>query len=91
MALLLERFQCETFIGFGNLVDIFIDRCFGHNFNHEAKWDQEFIDKVHAADEEGLADGSLTPTHMIAVFVKALHCAPFYSRGIDPKRSIRGS
>lgn len=89
LPLLVERFECEKFIGFGNVIDIFIDRCFGHNFNHENEWDKDFIDRIHAEDEKGFLDGSLTPTHMMAVFVKTLNCNPFYSRGIDPHRSIR--
>lgn len=89
LPLLLERFKCEKFIGFGNIIDIFIDRCFGHNFNSKSKWDHQFIDRVHKEDEASLINGTLTPTHMLAIFVKTMHCPPFYSRGIDPVRSVR--
>jgi SAM-dependent methyltransferase len=89
LPLLIERFQCEKFVGFGNVIDIFVDRCFGHNFNPESEWDRNFIDEVHAEDEEKIKKGSLAPTHMMAVFVKSLHCTPYYSRGIEPGRSIR--
>jgi len=89
LPLLVQRFQCEKFIGFGNAIDVFVDRCFGHNFNPESEWDREFIDRVHAEDEAGLVSGELTPTHMVAVFVKTLHCTPYYSRGITPFSSIR--
>ena len=89
LPLLLQRFQCEKFIGFGNAIDIFVDRCFGHNFNRESEWDRDLIDRVHAEDEAGLKSGKLTPTHMMAVFVKTMHCAPYYSRVIDPISSIR--
>ncbi|MDP2395082.1 MAG: glycosyltransferase [Methylococcaceae bacterium] len=89
LPLLLQRFQCEKFIGFGSAIDIFVDRCFGHNFNRESEWDRDFIDRVHTEDEAGLANGTLTPTHMMAIFVKKLHCTPYYSREIDPTRSVR--
>jgi O-antigen biosynthesis protein len=89
LPLLLERFQCEKFIGFGNVIDIFVDRCFGHNFDPNSEWDRTFIDKVHAEDEEKLRVGELTPTHMIGVFVKNLQSAPFYSRNISPSKSMR--
>ncbi|MDH4483041.1 MAG: glycosyltransferase [Rhodoferax sp.] len=89
LPLLLQRFQCEKFIGFGNAVDIFVDRCFGHNFNRESEWDRDLIDRLHAEDEDGLKSGKLTPTHMMAVFVKTMHCEPYYSRAIDPISSIR--
>ena len=89
LPLLLQRFQCEKFIGFGSSIDVFVDRCFGHNFNRDSEWDRSLIDRIHAEDEAGLKSGKLTPTHMIAVFVKAIHCESFYSRGIDPISSIR--
>lgn len=89
LPLLVQRFRCEKFVGFGSAIDIFVDRCFGHNFNPESEWDQKIIDRVHAADEAGLKSGKLTPTHMVAVFVKNLHCVPYYSRGIDPVSSVR--
>ena len=89
LPLIIERFQCEKFVGFGSAIDIFVDRCFGHNFKRESEWDKAFIDKVHTEDEAGLRCGRLTPTHMLAVFVKSLHVQPYFSRGINPLRSIR--
>ena len=89
LPLLLQRFPCEKFVGFGSAIDIFVDRCFGHNFNRELEWDRSIIDRVHEEDETGLLSGRLTPTHMMAVFVKTLHCTPYFSRGIDPDGSVR--
>jgi SAM-dependent methyltransferase len=89
LPLLIQRFQFETFIGFGNVIDIFVDRCFGHHFNPDSKWDKEFIDRVHAEDEKGLKSGRLTPTHMLAVCVNNLRSAPFYSRALDPVSAVR--
>jgi SAM-dependent methyltransferase len=89
LPLLAERFQFEIFIGFSNVVDVFIDRNFGHNFDAEGEWDQDFIDRVHAFDEAGLANGTLTPTHMLAVLRKERVAEPFFSRGLSPLRAIR--
>lgn len=89
LPLLTQRFQCEKFVGFGNVIDIFVDRCFGHNFNRDSQEDRDLIDNVHAEDEAGFASGFLKPTHMMAVFVKTLHCEPYYSRGIIPASAIR--
>lgn len=89
LPLLTQRFECEKYIGYGSAIDIFVDRCFGHNFNPDARWDRDFIDRVHEEDEIGLKRGELTPTHMIAVFVKNIQCVPFYSRDITPASSIR--
>jgi SAM-dependent methyltransferase len=50
MPLLLDRFDFEIFIGFLNVMAPFIDRCFGHNFDATADWDQSFIDRIQAID-----------------------------------------
>ena len=89
LPLLVQRFECEKFIGFGSAIDIFVDRCFGHNFNPDSKWDRDFIDRVHTEDEIKLKQGKLTPTHMLAVFVKNIYAPQFFSRGLDPLSSIR--
>jgi len=89
LPLLVQRFECEKFIGFGNVIDIFVDRCFGHNYSRESEEDKALIDKVHAEDEAGFASGTLTPTHMMAIFCKTLHCEPFYSRGIKPHTVLK--
>lgn len=89
LPLLLSHFHFEVFIGFGNVIDPFVDRSFGHNFDANSPWDREFIDRVHAFDEEGLQTGVLTPAHMIAVLGVNPVDAPFYSRGLSPNRSCR--
>jgi SAM-dependent methyltransferase len=89
LPLLMESFHCHKFLGFGNVVDIFVDRCFGHHFNPDFEWDRNFIDRLHETDEAGFREGRLTPTHMLAVFVKELSSEPYYVRGLDPWSSIR--
>ena len=89
LPLLLENFNFHRFIGFGNVMDPFVDRAFGHNFNPELDWDRDFIDRIHAHDESGFADGSLTPTHMFAVVTTDARPLPRYSRGISPEASVR--
>jgi len=66
LALLLERFHFRLFLPYGNVVFVFVDRPFGHNFNAATEWDRAFIDRVHAADEQGFVDGTLKPTSMLA-------------------------
>ena len=89
LPLLLRRFEFETFIGFSNVIDVFIDRSFGHNFQTDQEWDRSFIDKVHAFDERALQTGALTPTHMMAVLSNEEPAKRLYSRGITPLGSIR--
>ena len=66
LPLLVERFHFDFFVAFGNIVDIFVDRCFGPNFDPENEWDRAFIDRVHALDVEELESGRVKPTHMMA-------------------------
>jgi SAM-dependent methyltransferase len=67
LALLLEHFHFELFIGFANVIDPFVDRAFGDNFDATAPWDRAFIDQVHQRDDKEIAAGRIQPTHMLAV------------------------
>lgn len=67
LSLLVERFEFEIFLGFGNVIDVFVDRGFGPNFDADAEWDRDFIRRVHERDMQGLISGELKPTHMMAV------------------------
>lgn len=67
LPLLIKDFHFEVFLPFANLVTVFIDRPFGHNFDPNGTWDRDFIDRVHARDEQGLLSGELKPTQMLAV------------------------
>lgn len=67
LPLLVKNFHFELFLPFANLVTVFIDRPFGHNFNAEGEWDRDFIDRVHARDEEAMLSGEIKPTQMLAV------------------------
>jgi len=88
LPLLLSRFDFRAFIGFGNLVDVFTDRAFGHHFDIEAEWDRNFIDRLHAFDEQAILGGGLTPTHMIAVMTPAPCAEHHYSRGLAPSSCV---
>jgi len=85
---LLKRFHFHVYIGFANVIDVFIDRAFGHHFKADGEWDRDFVDRVHAFDEEALRNGKLTPTHMMAVLTTR-PCALLYSRGLTPENSVR--
>jgi SAM-dependent methyltransferase len=81
LPLLVQNFHFELFVPFGNIISVFIDRPFGHNFDANAAWDRDFIDRVHARDEEGLLSGELTPNQMIAV----LRTVPVETQLLDPR------
>lgn len=89
MPLLLEKFHFKVFVGFLNAISPFIDRSFGHNFDPNNPSDCAFIDRVHAADEEGFKSGTLKPTQIFAVLSVNTVIDPFYSRGLSPDFSVR--
>jgi len=65
---LLERLSPRVFIAWGNIIDVFVDRGFGHHFHRHTEWDLGFIDRVHAVDSQAIADGTITPTHLLGRF-----------------------
>jgi SAM-dependent methyltransferase len=67
LPLLVERFHFQLFLAFANVIDPFVDRSFGPNFDATADWDRAFIGRVHHRDEEELTAGRIKPTHMLAV------------------------
>lgn len=67
LALLLQNFHFRVFIAFSNVIEPFVDRAFGYNFDADASWDRSFIDAVHQRDEAEFASGRLKPTHILAV------------------------
>lgn len=91
LPLLCERFHFETFVAYGNVIDPFIDRGFGGHFDPEAEWDREFIDRVHAADVEGLCSGSWTPTHLMAVCSNDPVPSPVFWPPRGPEACIRAT
>jgi SAM-dependent methyltransferase len=88
LPLCVERFGFDLFVGFANVVDPFVDRGFGHNFDATAEWDRAFIDRVHERDERAILARAITPTHMFAVMTAGTG-AGAYSRGLAPREAIR--
>lgn len=81
LPLLVANFPFELFIPFGNIILVFVDRTFGPNFDAEAEWDRDFVDRVHARDEAGIMSGELKPTQMLAV----LRNEPVETQLVHPK------
>lgn len=68
LPLLNQTFHAETFLAFANVVDLFVDRGFGHNFDPDRADDRAFIDAVAHLDEAALELGVVKPTHLAAHF-----------------------
>jgi SAM-dependent methyltransferase len=89
LPLLIERFNFNFFYPFGNLVFVFIDRPFGHNFDVDADWDKDFIDRVHACDEAGFVNGELKPCSMLAVLTKRKAETVLRHPALTPQHCVR--
>lgn len=89
LALLNEEFFYEMFLGFGNLIDIFVDRAFGHNFDPNLEEDKKFIDMVAILDDRLIENGALKPTHIIAAMRSVPQSQPRYYKHLTPAFCVR--
>jgi SAM-dependent methyltransferase len=89
LPLLIKRFNFEFFIAFGNVVNIFVDRCFGPNFDPEKEEDRLFIDRIQALDLAEIESGRVKPTHMIAVMTKMPVMQTKMHKHLSPEFCVR--
>ena len=89
LPLLTQQFRFRFFFAFGNIIDPFIDRSFGPNFDTAVDWDRAFIDEVHYRDEAELIAGRLTPTHLIAVAVNDADAPTLCRETLSPQFCLR--
>lgn len=89
LPLALQRFGFDFFLGYGNLIDPFIDRGFGPHFDPEKEWDRTFIDRVHARDEAEMLAGTIKPTHVLAVMRQDKTAQPQVWRHLTPEFCVR--
>lgn len=90
LPLLLKRFHPELFFGFGNAIDPFVDRGYGHNFDLSDPEDTSLIDAIATLDEAAIDLQILTPTHLVASFrPNAVEC--HYPRRRSPHSAVHPS
>jgi SAM-dependent methyltransferase len=89
LPLLVEHFSFDLFVPFGNIIDPFIDRGFGHNFNPAGEWDRSFIDRVHARDDFEMQRGNIKPTHLVAVMIADRRGRELCLPGLTPRFCVR--
>jgi len=88
LPLLLERFYPDMYVPFGNVIDPFVDRVYGHNFDPQNPGDTFFIDSVATLDEAAIDLGIITPTHLVASFrARPVICR--YPHERSPERTVR--
>ncbi len=97
LPLLVQKFSFRSFLGFGNLTDIFIDRGFGHNLSVDNPRDTGFIDFLEQLNTLLIDLGYLKPTMMFAAMARRKRLAPavrcyrhwtptFCARLMEPRR-----
>jgi SAM-dependent methyltransferase len=89
LPLLIERFQFESFFAFANVIDVFIDRGFGHNFDANSEWDRNFIDRVQARDQAAMLSGEIKPTHILAAMRSAASPLQRFAPAFTPQSCVR--
>lgn len=89
LPLLVDRFGFEVFLGFGGVIDPFIDRAFGPNFDVENPEDRHMIDRIATRNDAELQRGTLKPTQMYAVMCLDKSAAVRCWNSLTPPRAIR--
>ena len=89
LPLLLGQFHFELFVAYANVIDPFVDRTYGVNFDATAPWDRSFIDQVNDRDEKAIASGRIQPTHMLAVLGKAPGVPTVVHGSLTPEFCLR--
>jgi SAM-dependent methyltransferase len=89
LPLLTQRFGFRDFLTFGGIVDVFVDRAYGHNFDPGETTDTAFIDFLQLLDDRLIDGGRTKPTTMFAVMCKDRSAQPKCWRHWDPAFSLR--
>jgi SAM-dependent methyltransferase len=88
LPLLLERFHPDVFVTFMNVIDPFVDRVHGRNFDPDRPEDTRLIDRIAELDEAALDLGVLSPTHLVGSF-RTAPCEARFPRGRSPEAALR--
>lgn len=89
LPLLTKNFHFHNFLALGNLQDVFLDRCFGHNFDSTSPKDLAFIDFLELLNNLLIDLGYLKPTIMFAVMSNNNSGTTRYYKHWTPEHCIR--
>ena len=89
LPLLVQKFHFEFFVWWGGVIDVFVDRSFGHNFNPNSEWDRRFIDSVQELNFEKTLAGTVKPTQMMAAMSKVNVSRKLFWYGLTPEFCVR--
>ncbi len=91
LPLILEQgFHPWKFLSFGGMVDIFVDRCFGPNFNLDNPDDAFLASRISFLNEVLLDAGLVKPTMMLAYFTKT-EMGGIHFRGRSAEATVRAT
>jgi hypothetical protein len=88
LPLLIQRFGFDGFLGYGGIVDPFVERGYGRNLDAERVEDRAFIDFVEKLNQTLLETGRIKPTQMLAVMRRSGGAGKAY-RGLTPEKAVR--
>ena len=89
LPLLVSNFNFEVFYAYGNLIDEFINRAYGPNFDPKKESDRAFIDFMEYLNSLLLELGHLKPTKMISIMRKSNVKRLKYYKNLSPEFCIR--
>jgi SAM-dependent methyltransferase len=89
LPLLVKMFSFETFFAYGNLIEPFIDRGFGPNYDPANPQDTALIDYVQELDEKLISQGILKPTNVTAVMMNEGMVTDKIYKHWSPQFSVR--
>ncbi|WP_433408820.1 class I SAM-dependent methyltransferase [Saccharomonospora azurea] len=88
LPVLLEYLHPSFFLALGNVIDPFVDRVYGHNFDMDDERHRALIDDIGVLDDSLLDLGVVTPTRLTALFHPTPRTLRAY-RGRTPQRCVR--
>lgn len=90
LPLLLERFVFDGFVGYGGIVDPFVERGYGRNLDESREEDRAFIDFLEKLNQTLLETGRIKPTQMLAKMRLSGGRDRSY-QGLTPERAVRAT
>lgn len=88
LPLLVQRFGFDGFVGYGGIVDPFVERGYGRNLVADRPEDCAFIDHVEKLNQTLLESGHIKPTQMLAVMRRSGGAGKTY-HGLTPEKAVR--
>ncbi len=88
LPLLIQRFGFDGFMGYGGIIDPFIERGYGRNLDADKAEDRAFIDLVEKLNQTLMDEGRIKPTMMLAVMRRSGGAGKTY-HGLTPEKAVR--